>query len=177
MPAKRGNVRRLPTRLTEDQELTVILNDMPDEEVRCRMRGRHRYAMDSVLPGQAWPDVIRAWPGKLGAFRIEDPCLDCELAWRVIETGVSGDMTGDLVITLHYDAQWVTVPQGYGRTGPRRMRSEYNRRGGKRQSAQLSKVVSRTANEERRLARQRAKEAREAAEGAPQVRFTHAGAS
>jgi len=153
----RGRVVRLRT---EDQELTTILNEMPDEEVRCRM-GKHDWALDSVLPGQAWPDVVRAWPGQLGAFRIEDPCLRCGLAWRVLDTRAGGELDAAAKISIHYDPDWVKVPQGYDRR-KRRIRQEYNRRSGPKQAAQVRQAASRTAALER--------------QAAPEARFTAAGA-
>jgi hypothetical protein len=159
----RGRVVKLRT---EDQELTVILNEMPDEEVRCRM-GKHDWALDSVLPGEAWPDIVRAWPGRLGVFRIEDPCLRCGLAWRVFDTLPDAELDADAKISIHYDPDWVKVPQGYDRR-KRRIRREYNRRSGKKQAVQVRRAVTRTAATERRAARDAA--------GAPAVKFSAAGA-
>jgi hypothetical protein len=149
---------------TEDQELTVILNEMPDEEVRCRM-GKHDWALDSVLPGDLWPDVVRAWPGQLGVFRIEDPCLRCGLVWRVMDTLADGEMDAEAKIGIHYGPDWVKVPQGYNRR-KRRIRQEYYRRSGKKQAVQVRRVATRTAATERRAARDAAR--------APAARFSSA---
>lgn len=149
--AGRGRLRSVPARRTEDQELTVVLNDMPDEEVRCRAAW-HRWALDSVMPGEAWPDVVRAWPGQRGVFRIEDPCTECGLAWRIIDTLPGGEMDPFAVTRVVYDRAWVAIPQGYKR-GKRRIRAEmYRRRGGAQTTAQLQEAAARTAADEEAVA-------------------------
>lgn len=144
-------LRAVAPRRTEDQELIGILNDMPDAEVRCRA-GWHRWALDSVMPGESWPDVVRAWPGRLGVFRIEDPCTECGLAWRIMDTLPGGEMDPYAQTRVVYDQEWVTIPQGYKR-GKRRIRQEmYRRRGQVQTTAQVRAAAARTAADEEAVA-------------------------
>jgi hypothetical protein len=140
-------LRSVPVRRTEDQELTGILNEMPDLEVLCRT-GWHRWALDEVMPGESWPDVVRAWPQRRGVFRIEEPCVKCGLAWRITDTLAGGTMDPFAVSRIVYDREWVTIPQGYKR-GKRRIRQElYRRRGADDTAAQLERAAARTAADE-----------------------------
>jgi hypothetical protein len=140
-------LRSVPARRTEDQELTGILNEMPDLEVLCRT-GWHRWALDEVMPGESWPDSVRAWPGRRGAFRIEEPCVKCGLTWRITDTLPGGRMDPFAVTRIVYDREWVTIPQGFKR-GKRRIRQElYRRRGDEQTAAQVEEAAARTAVEE-----------------------------
>jgi hypothetical protein len=123
--------------------LASTLRDMPPEEVRCRS-GWHRWARDTVLPGEAWPDSVRAWPDNQGRIKIEDPCLDCGLAWRVTKTLPGGEMDAFAVAHIIYDKDWVRVPQGQDRR-KRTIRQEGYRRAAKKNSAQLHQALNRTA--------------------------------
>jgi hypothetical protein len=149
--ASSRRLRSVPPRRTEDQELTGILNEMPDLEVLCRT-GWHRWALDEVMPGESWPDVVRAWPQRRGVFRIEEPCVKCGLAWRITDTLPGGRMDPFAVSRIAYDREWVTIPQGYKR-GKRRIRQElYRRRGEEQTTAQVEAAAARTAAEEEAVA-------------------------
>jgi hypothetical protein len=143
----RRRLSSVPARRTEDQELTGILNEMPDLEVLCRT-GWHRWALDEVMPGESWPDVVRAWPQRRGVFRIEEPCVKCGLAWRITDTLAGGRMDPFATSRIVYDREWVAIPQGYKR-GKRRIRQElYRRRGADNTAAQLELAAARTAADE-----------------------------
>lgn len=138
--ARRGTSRRLRA---ADAGLETALRDMPAEEVRCRS-GWHRWARDSVLPGEEWPDVVRVWPDKDGRFRIEDPCLDCWLAWRVTKTMPGGELDAFAKSSIIYDRDWVPIPLGLDRR-KRTIRAEGYRRAGKSTRTQLRAAMARTA--------------------------------
>jgi hypothetical protein len=129
-----------------DLELAAVLADMPPEEVRCRA-GNHYWARDSVLPGQPWPDVVRAWPWRYGRYRIEDPCLKCSMAWRVTLTGVDGELDAFARTHIVYDPDWVRVPQGLDRR-KRTIRREGYRRGAKKNKTSLKDALARTVERE-----------------------------
>jgi hypothetical protein len=141
----RTRLRAVREARTVDRELEGILGEMPAEEVRCRM-GYHRWARDSVLPGVPWPASVRAWPDGRGGYRIEDPCLNCELVWRVTETLPGGEMDPYAAPRLVYDADWVTVPAGYSR-GKKLLRAEFYRRSGNGLASQIRQAVARTTAE------------------------------
>jgi hypothetical protein len=141
--------------------LDSILRSMPIGEVMCRS-GRHRYGLDETLPGQAWPDTVRAWPADGGAYRIEDACLLCGLAWRVFYTGPNGELDPWAPYSTHYDRDWVSIPQEYDRTKAM-LRSEKYRRAGRGVAAQLRRVAARTLAEDRKQDRGQA----------PAARFSH----
>ncbi len=125
----------------------MVLNDMPDGEVRCRAAW-HQWALDDVMPGETWPDVVRAWPQRRGAFRIEDPCTRCGLAWRIIDTLPGGKMDPFAVARVIYDREWVPIPQRF-RRGKRRIRAElYRRRGVDDTAEQLRMAAERTEADE-----------------------------
>lgn len=141
-----GNRRLRPVSDTDLEEVSVY-NDMSDEEVTCRA-GTHKWALDSVLPGEAWPDVVRAWPGTLGVYRIEDPCLVCDLVVRVMDTLPGGEMDPDFQFSYVYARNWVSVPMHLKR-GKRRSRQEKFRRIGKKAPVQVKAAARRTAASER----------------------------
>jgi hypothetical protein len=115
---------------------------MPPEEVRCRA-GWHRWARDSVLPGQPWPEEVRAWPDREGRIKIEDPCLACRMAWRVTKTGVDQLLDAFAKTSIVYDEDWVSVPQGMDRR-KRTIRAEGYRRAEKKDARSLQAALSRT---------------------------------
>jgi hypothetical protein len=115
---------------------------MPPEEVRCRA-GWHRWARDTVLPGQPWPDSVRAWPDREGRIRIQDPCVACGLAWRVTKTLPGGELDAFAKSGIVYDPGWVSVPQGMDRR-KRTIRQEGYRRAGKKDARSLQAALSRT---------------------------------
>jgi hypothetical protein len=140
-------LRSVPARRTEDQELTVVLNEMPDGEVRCRAAW-HQWALDDVMPGESWPDSVRAWPQRRGVFRIEEPCVKCGLAWRITDTLSGGRMDPFATSRIDYDREWVSIPQGFKR-GKRRIRQElYRRRGVDNTAEQLRMAAERTEADE-----------------------------
>lgn len=142
-----------------DPVLAGKLRDMPGAEVRCR-GVHHRWARDTVLPGEPWPDVVRAWPTKDGRVKIQDPCVDCSLAWRVTKTLPGGELDPFARSNIVYDADWVTVPQGLDRRKGT-IRAEGYRRGKKRNKNQLQAALARTADR--------------GLEPVQPVRFAHAG--
>lgn len=125
-----------------DLELASVLAEMPAREVRCRA-GNHWWARDTVLPGEPWPDVVRAWPDNQGRIRIEDPCVKCGLAWRVTKTGPDGELDAFARTSIVYDEDWVSVPQGLDRR-KRTIRAEGYRRGAKRNQSSLQAALART---------------------------------
>jgi hypothetical protein len=125
-----------------DPELAGILAQMPREEVRCR-RGHHRWARDTVLPEDPWPNVVRAWPTGDGRIKVEDPCVDCGLAWRVTRTGYDGALDAFARSHIVYHEDWVRVPQGLDRR-KRTIGREGDRRGKKQNTASLAAALART---------------------------------
>lgn len=129
-----------------DPDLEKALRDMPPEEVRCRS-GHHRFARDTVLPGQQWPDSVRAWPDGEGRIKIEDPCVDCKMVWRITKTGYDGQLDAFAKPYLVYDEDWVRIPQGLDRR-KRTVRAEGYRRSRAKDSASLQRALDRTAERE-----------------------------
>jgi hypothetical protein len=139
--------------------LESALRDMPPEEVRCRS-AYHRWARDTVLPGQPWPSSVRAWPMSDGRIKIQDPCTDCGMAWRITRTGPGGDLDAFAKPYIVYGDEWVTIPQGLDRR-KRTIRAEGDRRGRKKNSQYLQAALDRTARQE--------------VQPVQPVRFAHAG--
>jgi hypothetical protein len=144
---------------TVEQAAEDVYRSMPAEEVRCR-GGHHRFARDTVLPGQPWPESVRAWPDDQGRVRIEDPCVDCGLCWRVIKSLPGGELDAFARPAIVYDPDWVRVPQGLDRR-KRTIRQEGYRRGHKKDQASIQQALNRTSRRGH----------------VPQTTFRHAGAS
>lgn len=125
-----------------DPELAEKLAEMPREEVRCR-GVHHRWARDTVLPGDPWPNVVRAWPAGDGRIKIEDPCVDCYLAWRVTKTGYDGVLDPYARSHIVYHEDWVRIPQGLDRRKGT-IRREGQRRGKNQENASLAAALTRT---------------------------------
>jgi len=125
-----------------DPDLERALRDMPPEEVRCR-GGHHRWARDTVLPGEAWPDSVRAWPMEDSRIKIQDPCVDCGMAWRITRTGFGGELDAFAKSYIVYSEEWVTIPQGLDRR-KRTIRAEGHRRAGRKNARHLQAALDRT---------------------------------
>jgi hypothetical protein len=81
-------------------------------------------------------------------FRIEEPCLECGLAWRIQDTRPGGELDPFVVTRIVYDSSWVSIPQGYKR-GKRRIRAEmYRRRGVSDMADQVRQAAARTEADE-----------------------------
>jgi hypothetical protein len=96
-----------------------------------------------VLPEDPWPSVVRAWPTGDGRIKIEDPCVDCHLAWRVTRTGYDGVLDAFAPSHIVYHEDWVRVPQGLDRR-KRTIRREGDRRGQRQNTASLAAALART---------------------------------
>jgi len=135
---------------------------MPPEEVRCRS-AHHRWARDTVLPGQPWPDSVRAWSMEDGRIKIQDPCMDCGMAWRITRTGHGGELDAFSARSyIVYSEEWVTISRGLDRR-KKTIRSEGDRRGRKKNAQHLQRALDRTA--------------RQGALPVQPVRFAHAGSA
>jgi hypothetical protein len=141
--------------------LESALRDMPPEEVRCRS-ARHRWARDTVLPGDEWPSSVLAWPAGDGRIKIQDPCLDCGLAWRITRTGPGGEMDALARSYIVYSPEWVSIPQGLDRR-KRTIRAEGDRRGRRKNQQHLQRALDRAA--------------RQGVQPVQPVRFSHGGVS
>jgi len=139
MPRASGALRAV------DPDLEQALRDMPPEEVRCRA-GHHRWARDTVLPGQPWPDSVRAWSMEDGRIKIQDPCVDCGMAWRITRTGFGGKLDAFAKSYIVYGDEWVTIPQGLDRR-KRTIRAEGDRRAARKNSQYLQRALDRTARQ------------------------------
>jgi len=127
---------------TVEQAAEDVYRDMPPEEVRCR-GGHHRFARDTMLPGEEWPDSVRAWPDAQGRIKIEEPCVDCRLVWRITKTGVDQALDAFAKSHLVYDEDWVVVPQGLDRR-KRTIRQHGYFRAAKKDARSLRVALDRT---------------------------------
>ena len=140
MPRKPVKARRGPRTVRQAEQ--DVYGDMPPEEVRCR-GGHHLFARDTVLPGQGWPDSVRAWPDSSGRIKIEEPCVLCHLVWRVTRTGADQRLDAFARSHLVYDQDWVTVPQGMDRRKRTIRQVGYNR-AMKKDASSLQAALDRT---------------------------------
>lgn len=140
MPRNSSRPRRGPR--TVEQAAADVYADMPPEEVRCRA-GHHLFARDTVLPGQPWPDSVRAWPDNQGRIKIQEPCVLCQLCWRITKTGVDQLLDAFAKTYLVYDPEWVSVPQGMDRR-KRTIRAEGYRRAERKDARSLQAALDRT---------------------------------
>lgn len=139
MPTK-ARPRRGPR--TVQQAAEDVYADMPAAEVRCR-GAHHLFARDTVLPGQAWPDSVQAWPDSQGRIKIQEPCTLCGLVWRITRTGVDQMLDAFTKSYLVYDGDWVSVPQGLDRR-KRTIRQHGYERAAKKDARSLQAALSRT---------------------------------
>jgi hypothetical protein len=107
MPRTRLHVAR-----TAQQELLSALNEVPDEQVSCRIK--HRFPLDEYVIGKKLPSSVHARASHDGCYQIVDTCDRCGVE-RVMTTLPGGELDPGAVWRYAYPDDWVRFPQGMPR--------------------------------------------------------------
>jgi hypothetical protein len=116
------------------------INDMDDDEVRCRSL-HHRYPLDDIRPGRKLRgvDVARQIDG---CYQVVETCLDCGMVERTSVTLPGGAYDAEVVYRHRYSRRWKKVPAEFGRVRKSRFKKERDNRDGSFKSAVLSVVAA-----------------------------------